>query len=113
MAQQLGIVDSGNGTARRRHDDGTCDNGTRERAPSDFIHTRNEASSRPAQVAFDIAPALSPAGPARGHCATGLLRGGAAGGGFVLANARGLAGEMTEVVQLGATNAAATHDLNV
>jgi hypothetical protein len=48
-----------------RHDDGACDNGAREGAPSDFIDTGEQWTMRGAQLALDPAPPLSAVSHAR------------------------------------------------
>ena len=42
----LGVVDAADGARVGRHDDGACDDGAREGAPSDFIDSGDERASR-------------------------------------------------------------------
>jgi hypothetical protein len=56
--ESLGVVHADNGASvnGKRHDDGACDNGARERAPSDFIDSGKERAIRRTQGALDPAP---------------------------------------------------------
>src|SRR5690348_1147901 len=56
----LRIIDAANDALIRRHDDGARDNGTRERAPSDFIDAGDQWTDGPAKVPLDGAPAIAP-----------------------------------------------------
>ena len=60
----LRVVDPRDGAFDGRHDDRACDDGARERAPSDFIDAGDQCRLACAQVALDGAP---PMRAARGH----------------------------------------------
>src|SRR5260221_14727 len=57
--KRLRVVHSADGLRIRRHDERTCDDGARERAPSDFIDTREKRPAGVAQLALDPAPAAT------------------------------------------------------
>ena len=103
----LGVVHAGDGAHVGRHDDGTCDDGARERAPSDFIDSGDQRPDGFAELALDRLPPIPRHGPARSYSADAGFRNGDAR--LLLANARRLAGEIAQVVELGATDAAAAH----
>ena len=54
----LRVVDAGNGAHVGRHDHGTCDNGARERAPSDFIDSGDQRPSGLAKLSLDRLPPI-------------------------------------------------------
>jgi hypothetical protein len=57
--QRLGVVDSANRPGVRWHDHRACDDGARERAPSDFIHSGEERSPGAPKLLLDPAPACA------------------------------------------------------
>src|SRR5512134_1227528 len=46
LGDTLRVVDTGDGPAIGRHDDGTCDDGAREGAPSNFIDSGEQRTMR-------------------------------------------------------------------
>ena len=68
----LGVIDAGNGAAVGGHDDGACDDGAREGAPSNLIDSGEQRTMRGAQLALDTAPPLSPVSHARNYVAAGM-----------------------------------------
>jgi hypothetical protein len=55
-ANGLGVSDPVDGGCIRVHDDGACDNGARERAPSDFIHSSEKEAASGAKFTLHGAP---------------------------------------------------------
>src|SRR4029078_2023779 len=86
-----------------------------ERAPSDFVNASNEGPDRFPKLTLDRLPPISSHRSGLGARQL-LVRGSRLGHGdprLLLADARGLAGEVAQVVELGAANASATHDRNL
>ena len=63
--QALGVIDAADGAGVGRHDDGACDDGARERAPSDFIDPGEQRSARLPERLLDAAPASARDGHGR------------------------------------------------
>ena len=55
--ERLRVVDAADGARVGGHDDGACDDGARERAPSDFIDSGEKGTARGAQFLLECAPA--------------------------------------------------------
>src|SRR5262245_49874592 len=96
-----------------RHHDGTCDNGARERTPSNFVYAGDERPDCFAKLALDAGPAI----PALGAAPHVWLLGRAGlwnrDAHLLLLDAGRLAREMTKVIELRTTDAPAPHDVDV
>src|SRR4051812_37788293 len=68
--EPFGIIDATDRPLIGRHDDGTCDDGARERAPSDFIDPSDEWSHLSAELPFEGPPAVT-LGSRSGACVRG------------------------------------------
>ena len=86
-----------------RHDDGACDNGAREGAPSDFVDTGDQRTGRLPEITLDRRPPI--ASTDSRAALLGRARFWNSDVRLLFADARRLAGEVAQVVELGATDA--------